>query len=234
MIKIWSWRQAIIEADLKPTTKHLLLTLSVYMNEVGQSCYPNIETICKATGLSNRAVLNHIEFAKDAGFLIVNKHGFKGQKWARNEYSAKYPNNFDLQKGSELGAVLDTKGSERDTKGSELGAEKAVNEVHTNTVYNNTPINTEYMFDIFYKKYPKKVAKEKAKQAFKKIIEKKKIDFNLILIGLDKYIKNLNIEKTEWKFIQQPATWLNGGCWEDEYKPTESKKITPNNALAGL
>jgi len=35
----WTWRHAILEAELPATTKHVLLTISCFMNDVGEGCY---------------------------------------------------------------------------------------------------------------------------------------------------------------------------------------------------
>ena len=32
----WTWRHAILEAELPATTKHVLLTISCFMNDVGE------------------------------------------------------------------------------------------------------------------------------------------------------------------------------------------------------
>ncbi|KQT54587.1 hypothetical protein ASG43_03105 [Aureimonas sp. Leaf454] len=89
--RAWSWRHAILDSTLEPTTRHVLLTISCYMNDVGGACYPTIETLVASTGLSERAVFKHIKLAEALGWLSLKKHGFKGQRWANNEYAAKWP-----------------------------------------------------------------------------------------------------------------------------------------------
>jgi hypothetical protein len=42
---LFTWRRAMLNSDLKPTTKHVLLTLSCYMNEFGKECFPSIDTL---------------------------------------------------------------------------------------------------------------------------------------------------------------------------------------------
>lgn len=67
----------------------------------------------------------------------------------------------------------------------------------------------------FYSLYPRKEAKQKALLAYKKAI--KTVDKDTILEGLNKYIQHIEANKIERRYIKQPASWLNGGCWEDEY-----------------
>ncbi|KZL04555.1 hypothetical protein PsAD2_04638 [Pseudovibrio axinellae] len=89
--KAWSWRQAFSRSDLSPTTKHVLHTLALFMNEMGESCYPTIEHLMEHSSLSKNAVMKHLELAKGAGWITVSQHGFRGQKWKRRDYSARWP-----------------------------------------------------------------------------------------------------------------------------------------------
>lgn len=80
---------------------------------------------------------------------------------------------------------------------------------------------TEERFADFWQAYPRKEAKEKARQAFKKL----KADEDLLL----KMLTAIEIQKQsdQWtkddgRFIPLPATWLNGRRWEDEVKPPTS------------
>jgi hypothetical protein len=89
--RAWTWRHAIIRSSLPATTRHVLLTISCFMNDVGGGCYPTTKQLEEATGLSERAVCKHIGIAKAAGWLIVAEHGFRGQKWKNHEYCAAWP-----------------------------------------------------------------------------------------------------------------------------------------------
>ena len=90
-MKVWSWRQVILRAQLEPSTKLLLLALSTYMNDHGEGCYPSVEQICKDTGLSERTVFYHLKKSESEGFLIIGKRELYGKKWAANDYRAVIP-----------------------------------------------------------------------------------------------------------------------------------------------
>lgn len=143
MTVFFSWRQAILDSKLQPTTRHVLLTLSCHMNDAGESCYPSISLLCKETGLSNRAVITHLQKAADAGWIEVAKHGFAGQRWARNDYKMAWP--YRTKKVVNEVHDLDDKAVNLVPQGSEPNDIEAVNEVHTSTPSNspkNTPLNT--------------------------------------------------------------------------------------------
>lgn len=132
MSTFYTWRQAVIKSQLAPTTRHVLLTLGCHMNDMGESCYPSIETLCEETGLSNRAVITHLKLAVDAGFISCDKHGFSGQKWARNEYKATFP---PIKVVNEV-HHLEEKAVNVVPEGSERSDIKAVNDVHTSSSIN--------------------------------------------------------------------------------------------------
>lgn len=139
-MKPYTWRAAILKSGLKPTTRHVLLTLSCYLNDIGESAYPSTLTLSDATGLSERAVITHLHEASEAGWLKVRKHGFGGQKWARNEYYPTTPSgDFDTEGAEYPSAPLEkalnvtTKGTERRSKGTEPNDKKALKDVQSNS-----------------------------------------------------------------------------------------------------
>lgn len=90
---LFTWRSAVASehGPDKPTHRLVLLTLSLYMNEKGGSCFPSYDLLQEATGLARATVADAIKTAKEDGWLVVSKHGYAGQKWARNEYRAALP-----------------------------------------------------------------------------------------------------------------------------------------------
>lgn len=124
-----SWRQMLLKSDLMPVTRLVLHTLGCHMNDAGESCYPSIELLCAETGLSNRSVITHLQIAIERGFIVVEKHGFKGQRWARNEYRISWPKVVQ-----EVHHLIN--------EGSEPDDIKAVKEVHTNSPVNSPVLVT--------------------------------------------------------------------------------------------
>lgn len=87
----WSWRHAFARSSLPATTKHVLHTLGMFMNELGEGCYPSVADICRYSGLDKKTVLKHLATAREAGWIAVAQHGYRGQKWKRQEYAARWP-----------------------------------------------------------------------------------------------------------------------------------------------
>lgn len=139
-INYFTWRGAVLKSSLQSTTKLVLHTLGCHMNDAGESCFPSIDLLCEETSLSNRAVILHLKLAEEAGFIEKSKHGFRGQKWARNEYKATFPaaiidekiNESDLNNNEKVV----TQSHDLKEKGSDFNGKKVVTQSHTNYPYN--------------------------------------------------------------------------------------------------
>lgn len=116
--RAWSWRHAVARSGLPPTTRLVLYTLSLYMDETGRSCFPKIEDLVDSSGLSKRAVLKHIDEAVAAGWLQRGLHGFRGQRWRQLEYEPLWPER-------DVDLPLDTADDERPDEAPERGARGA-------------------------------------------------------------------------------------------------------------
>ena len=84
----------------------------------------------------------------------------------------------------------------------------------------------EKRFSEFWEAYGNKKGKKNAKKAFSKINPDEKL-FQSIMNGVDKYHNS-----RQWigGFRKEPATWLNGECWMDEYNDeTEGTCYGQNN-----
>jgi len=98
-------------------------------------------------------------------------------------------------------------------------AEQVLNECSTDVqlTNNHKPItnNQEYIdrFDVFWKQYPRKVAKPNALKAWLKI----KPD-DVVLKKMLDAINQQGLPSKEIQFVPHPASWLNAKRWEDEIK----------------
>jgi len=142
-----SWRLAVLKSDLAPTTRHVLLTLSIHMNAEGQSCYPSTRTLGEETGLSERSVCSHLEIAKRRGWLSVRPRARSGQGWKRHEYGPLFPGNplKEVQHVEEQGTERDSAGY---PEGTEPDDKKALKEVQLSKPVNSSSLKKEYI-DIF-------------------------------------------------------------------------------------
>jgi hypothetical protein len=68
-------------------------------------------------------------------------------------------------------------------------------------------------FDEFWSKYPRKVAKKAAMQAYARLPMDEQ---ELAVDTLDTHLEYWRLKETESDFIPHPATWLNQGRYFDE------------------
>jgi hypothetical protein len=85
---------------------------------------------------------------------------------------------------------------------------------------------TDILFFQFYDLYPKKQGKQSAIKAFEKALKITTID--TILQGVNNYKAQIASKNTEMQYVKQPATWLNAGCWDDDYSSTTSTTTNIN------
>jgi hypothetical protein len=127
--RAWTWRHAIIRSDLPATTRHVLLTISCFMNEMGEGCYPTQQRLAEATGLTERAIRTHLEIAEEKGWIRRQQHGFRGQRWRNHTYSAAWPERQDGGEGAERGSDPAGKAAEPPSESSGTSFQKARNDV---------------------------------------------------------------------------------------------------------
>lgn len=210
----WTWRHAILKSNLKSPTRHVLLTLSCFMNDVGGGCYPTTKKIAVATGLSERSVCTHLDIAHKGGWINRKRHGFAGQKWANYEYEPSFPEKKPAEGGSA-----------RNCEGAESNDRRLLKEVQSKVPLKvpeeEPPIVPHDRFDEFWGAYPKKVSKAAARKIWKRLM-KAKTDPGEIIDGARRYAAVKVGE--DRAFIKNPDGWLNGERWLDNaehLKPPE-------------
>lgn len=155
---LFTWRSAVASEDgpPNPTTRHVLLTLGLHMNERGESCFPSIELLTIETALSPRAVKEHLKIAAEAGWVGKREERRpNGQNWRRIEYFALIPDGVERlfhekqagaagalpQRHSQAGAhdalrrggAADSEGGARGSKGGAPDDKNVVHQVHPST-----------------------------------------------------------------------------------------------------
>lgn len=146
------WRKALASRNgpEHATTRHVLLTLSVWMDGQGGSCFPSTREIAEATGLSERAVCTHLERAAAGGWIRRKAAGREGRAWRHMTYTAAVPDVLNVvqhvrEEGTERdSAPQGVRGTERHARGTEPNDNEALNEVQSNSpleLSSNSPKN---------------------------------------------------------------------------------------------
>jgi len=85
---LFSWRAAICDSDLPPTTRLVALTLSLHMNERGGSAFPKQATLARESGLNVETVRDHLRMLRETGWLVALTYATPGRPV---EYAASIP-----------------------------------------------------------------------------------------------------------------------------------------------
>lgn len=133
----WTWQQAVLESELRSTVKLVLMVLASHMNSMGEGCYPSTLRIAKLSSLSERAVITALNEAENGGWIQRKNMEFRGQKWKRNAYFPKWPQ--QVTEGTERRSAPSEdklsptqKALNVTTKGTEPDDKKALNDVQLN------------------------------------------------------------------------------------------------------
>ena len=137
------WRDLVASADGPPsaTTRHVLLTLSLYMDLTGY-CFPSTRLLAESTKLSERAVCRHLSLAVDGGWVSKQRRqAASGQGWRRSEYRATLPK--ALTESQHLTPKGTDAASARSAKGTDSHDKKALTQGQSNQLENQVGVQTE-------------------------------------------------------------------------------------------
>ena len=85
------WQRAILNSNLPPTTRHVLLTISIYLNPNGEGAWPSVRRLADDTGRSKTTVSKHILIAESRGYLKIHQDRGYAKGWRKNNYSVRFP-----------------------------------------------------------------------------------------------------------------------------------------------
>lgn len=247
-MQVWSWREAILKSNLESTTKLVLLTLSTYMNDHGNSCFPSHQTIADNASLSKRAVINHIQNAVDAGFLKKSKREVAGKIWDSNEYFASFPSEMEPRSPQNEGVNQMHYPPEIESRGEPDALEgcttftPGVNHVHTNSPL-NSPMNSPEKnilkksneksypdgFETFFTSWPeeKRLKKDDAFKHYTAAL--KLIHHTQLMECAARYFQTQEVKKG---FGNYPGKWLKDRRWNevmDKSAPLSAPSLTLND-----
>jgi len=84
------------------------------------------------------------------------------------------------------------------------------------------------LFENFWEVYPRRIAKEPARKAWKTAI--KTVDPEVIISSAGRYATS--VANSEPRFIAHPSTWLNGKRWEDDAEQqVDTAPVSPTKGM---
>lgn len=230
--------------DVKGNEKLVLLALADNSNDTGV-CFPSYNTLQRKTSMNRGTLAKWIKSLEAKRLIFKANRKRKSGANSSNKYLLFPDEMFELldeedalffnqslenvlpNQSLEVELPNDNQSLEVELEQSlevELESEPSLLEPSLSSL---TVTQKAELFELFWSVYPKRKAKQKAREAFMK--PKNFDSMPSIEIMIDK-INMLRATK-EWQkdkgqFIPHPATWLNAHGWEDEVNLTETQKIS--------
>jgi hypothetical protein len=206
---IWITREIWLSEDLGWSEK--LLFVEIDSLAKNGECFASNEHFARFFGLSTRHIQRLLATLKAKGYISINLIYKAGSKEVEKRIitpmtKTSYPHD---ENDTTPHDILDTTPHDK-------------NVVDNNTSFNNTKINNttnkNYIgeFETLWSIYPNKKGREQALKAYIKA-RKAKVEYETIKIGLQKYIKYVQIKQTEKQYIKHGSTFFNQHAWADEY-----------------
>lgn len=87
------WRNAVLSKDgpRDPSTRLMLMTLSMHMDPDGTNAWPSQKTLATRTGLTRRTVQRHLRLAEHDGWIARGRGPKHGRNWRLTSYQACLP-----------------------------------------------------------------------------------------------------------------------------------------------
>ena len=93
-------------------------------------------------------------------------------------------------------------------------------------IYNKEKISKKEIdteFESLWKRYPNKKGKESAYNSYAKA-RQNGTTYDEVINGLENYLKEIEVKKTETQYIKHGSTWFSQHCWQDEYVTAVEEK----------
>lgn len=211
----WSWRQAVAESTLPSTTKHVLLTLSLFVSDVGEGVFPSVSTLVRLTSLARNTVREHLRLGQERGWLDKQERFSGNGRQTSNLWIIKHPKDkgpsiqLELEGG---GSTDDPLTAESRDGGSTAGGDTTLNRQQEQTTLlsdGTPPDGREGSFERTWarcRRGSKMTAWNKYKSLVPSVVSAAIIDAGW---------KALVDRTDQEEFVPHMTTWLNREGWKE-------------------
>lgn len=236
--------RAAADPAISATAFKLLYVIRSFINRETGVAWPTQQTLADRTGVKVRMIRMLSKALVDGGYLNIEAGCGRGSasryRLQTRQRSAGY---VPEKAATQCRVDADKPGNTVPLSQSETRQSDALKPAILCTK-TGTPLPTELLeepseeqghnnidreFDeLFWPVYPKRVSKEAARRAWRKA--RRRAIAQTIVDGALAY----HAERTgqDLQFTKHPATWLNGGCWEDEPSPQAGQNDRKPNRIS--
>ena len=203
--------QFMRDTTLPPRAKAVYL----YMRSHADGWELNTSSIAEALGMDRKTAQAAVNDLIDSGYLDRRQKRGSDGRMVTVEYTIFAESQSVAQKtdsGNGVGKNSSTGGEKFPNSWGKNGPHKKTNKKTNKEDYHAR--DDDGGFDEWWEACPKKVGKGAARKAYQKAV--KKADPATLLDGIRAASMIWSRDKTEKRYIPNPATWLNQERWEDE------------------
>jgi hypothetical protein len=187
---------------LPTSEKMVLLVIADHASDEGDNAWPSQATIATRASCTIRTVQRCVNNLVREGYLRMEKGAGGSVNCREDRRPHRYTINLKRLRGDKM-------------TGRQPDSDEASSTTDTGRLSRpmNHPLepSIETHFDLFWKAYPKKIAKKAAIKAWTQAI--KDTDPKIIIASAEAFAKDKTRQDA---FTAYPATWLNAGRWMDE------------------
>lgn len=224
------WLEQIArDAELRHSAVRVAVILSSYQSREHGHAWPSVARLGEETGLSRRAVQlaldqlatrGHLERQIGGGRAATSRYQMrlKAEKQRTSVHGKADKGRMDVHpNGQKQRTSVHPSAAETVHEYAQNGAQACTRIPLKNPIEGTLSQH----FTEFWNHYPRKAGKKAAERAFAKAVKEGASPADLIA-GAMRYAAER--EGQDPRFTKHPATWLNGGCWEDEPTPGGMQK----------
>lgn len=190
----------LIQAGVSDGGLRLFVALAMRADRESGECWPSRKTLAAEMAVTDRTIDARTDELEALGAVSKRPRWTEDGDRSSNAYTVNYakpvspPPVTGVATGGEVGFAVTRTSVEPERSSTRANA-------------------PDGLFDIFWSRYPRKVAKASARKAWDQAI-KRGLEPDIIT-GAEAYARECSTAESA-RFIAHPATWLNGDRWLDE------------------
>ena len=211
------------DKDLRPNEKLLYGEITALAKKTGE-CWASNKYFGDLYDVQPNAVATWIRHLKEKNYIDID------YEYSGKEIIKRIIKIGGIQKDTTSYSKRYEGGIQKDSGGGiQKGEENNINSIN-NININNKEIYKE-SFEEIWELYPNKKGKTNSYKDFVKAL-KDGVPIEDIKQGLENYLRYIEIEKIEPRYIKNGSTWFHQRCWEDDY--TIKRKLTTKDLASKL
>ena len=211
------------DKDLRPNEKLLYGEITALAKKTGE-CWASNKYFGDLYDVQPNAVATWIRHLKEKNYIDID------YEYSGKEITKRIIKIGGIQKDTTSYSKRYEGGIQKDSGGGiQKGEENNINSIN-NININNKEIYKE-SFEEIWELYPNKKGKTNSYKDFVKAL-KDGVPIEDIKQGLENYLRYIEIEKIEPRYIKNGSTWFHQRCWEDDY--TIKRKLTTKDLASKL